>query len=118
LRWKRAKLFSLFSIVNVRFPFRLRRLQYVDLTLNYNEDVGRLIETLGFAALSPEMPEDAVDQELAYSSDRDAGAEEVNLLSQAAPQEHGATLPMPKKHVFGPVMAIIGIIAKPRRSHR
>ena len=29
---------------------RLRRLQYVDLTLNYDAGLGRLLETLGVAA--------------------------------------------------------------------
>jgi TIR domain len=31
-------------------PFRLRRLQYVDLSLNYKAGLGRLLETLGVAA--------------------------------------------------------------------
>jgi TIR domain len=31
-------------------PFRLRRLQYVDLTLNYDAGLGQLLETLGVAA--------------------------------------------------------------------
>jgi hypothetical protein len=33
-----------------KIPFRLRRLQYVDLTLNYQAGLGRLLETLGIAA--------------------------------------------------------------------
>jgi TIR domain len=33
-----------------KVPFRLRRLQYVDLTLNYDAGLGRLLETLGLAA--------------------------------------------------------------------
>jgi TIR domain-containing protein len=32
---------------NCKIPFRLRRLQYVDLTLNYEAGLGRLLETLG-----------------------------------------------------------------------
>jgi hypothetical protein len=32
-----------------KIPFRLRRLQRVDLTLNYDEGLGRLLETLGVA---------------------------------------------------------------------
>jgi TIR domain len=32
---------------NCKIPFRLRRLQYVDLTLNYKAGLGRLLETLG-----------------------------------------------------------------------
>ncbi len=32
-----------------KIPFRLRRLQYVDLTLNYDAGLGRLLETLGVA---------------------------------------------------------------------
>jgi hypothetical protein len=35
---------------NCEIPFRLRRLQYVDLTLNYKAGLGRLLETLGVAA--------------------------------------------------------------------
>jgi TIR domain len=33
-----------------KIPFRLRRLQYVDLTLNYDAGLGRLLEMLGVAA--------------------------------------------------------------------
>jgi hypothetical protein len=33
-----------------KIPFRLRRLQYVDLTLNYDAGLRRLLETLGVAA--------------------------------------------------------------------
>ena len=94
-----------------KIPFRLRRLQYVDLTLDYKAGLGRLLETLGFAAPPSEMPEAAVDQEVARSSDHDGGAEEVKRFSQTAPREHAAALPMPKKRVFGSVMAIIGIVA-------
>jgi TIR domain-containing protein len=35
---------------NCKIPFRLRRLQYVDLTLNYEAGLGRLLETLGVPA--------------------------------------------------------------------
>ncbi len=35
---------------NCKIPFRLRRLQYVDLTLNYKAGLGRLLETLGVAS--------------------------------------------------------------------
>jgi len=34
-----------------KIPFRLRRLQYVDLTLNYEAGLGRLLETLGVPAM-------------------------------------------------------------------
>lgn len=68
-----------------KIPFRLRRLQYVDLTLNYNEGLGRLLETLGVAAPTSELP-------------------------QAAPQEGQTTLPMPKKRAFGPVIGTIGAV--------
>ena len=78
-----------------KIPFRLRRLQYVDLTRNYDEGLGRLLETLGFAVAPPSgIPEDAVDRERAYSSDHDAGAEKANLLSQAPLQERKAELPI------------------------
>jgi TIR domain len=96
---------------NCKIPFRLRRLQHVDLTLNYEAGLGRLLETLGFATPSSEMPVQDVERDLAVSSDRDGGTEEINLLSPAASQEHEATLPMPKKRVFGWVMATIGIVA-------
>jgi hypothetical protein len=96
---------------NCKIPFRLRRLQHVDLTLNYEAGLGRLLETLGFATPSSEMPVQDVERDLAASSDRDGGTEEINLLSPAASQEHEATLPMPKKRVFGWVMATIGIVA-------
>jgi hypothetical protein len=43
-------------------PFRLGRLQHVDLTLNYDEGLARLLEALGFAALS--LREDPRFQEL------------------------------------------------------
>jgi hypothetical protein len=96
---------------NCKVPFRLRRLQHVDLTLNYKAGVGRLLETLGFATPSSEMPAQDVERDVAASSDRGGGIEEINLLSPAASQEHKATLPMPKKRVFGWVMATIGIVA-------
>jgi TIR domain len=96
-----------------KIPFRLRRLQYVDLTRNYDEGLSRLLETLGFAVPPSEIHQDTVDRELAYSPDHDAGPKEVNLLPQAPPQERKAALPMPEKHVFGPVMANIGVVAKP-----
>ena len=51
-------------------PFRLARLQYVDLTLNYQEGLDRLRETLGCIALT---------------SDDHGGTQQVNLPSQAAP---------------------------------
>ena len=59
-----------------KVPFRLRRLQYVDLSLNYKAGLDRLLETLGAAApgaahtgteqeqpaaSSPKMPEDAAE---------------------------------------------------------
>ncbi len=81
-----------------KIPFRLRRLQYVDLTRNYDEGLSRLLETLGFAAPPSEVLEDAVDQQLAYSSHRGGRAQDANPQSQAAPQEHEATLPTPKRN--------------------
>jgi TIR domain len=96
---------------NCKVPFRLRRLQRVDLTLNYKAGLGRLLETLGFATPSSEMPAQDVERDVAASSDRDGGIEEINLLSPAASREHKATLPMSKKRVFGWVMATIGIVA-------
>jgi hypothetical protein len=36
-----------------QIPFRLRRLQYVDLTLNYEAGLDRLLETLGVPAYRP-----------------------------------------------------------------
>lgn len=43
-------------------PFRLRRLQRVDLTLNYKPGLSRLLDTLGFAEPPSKPPEDAVKQ--------------------------------------------------------
>jgi hypothetical protein len=91
-----------------KIPFRLRRLQYVDLTLNYDQGLGRLLETLGFATPSA-MPEEAADQALDDSA-HDGEAKQVNLLSQAAPKG-GATLPILKKRVFGSPKPLIGIVA-------
>jgi hypothetical protein len=95
-----------------KIPFRLRRLQYVNLTLDYKAGLDRLLETLDVTApenaqssrpletaraglerdqsapSSPEIPEDAVDENLARSSDDDCGAAKVNLLSLTAPLEH------------------------------
>ena len=90
-----------------KIPFRLRRLQYVDLTLNYNEGLGRLLETLGFAVPPSEVPEDSVDEELTRASKHDGGAKEVKLLSHVAPQEQQATTRMPKKRAPS-VMVIVG----------
>jgi HEAT repeat protein len=97
-----------------KIPFRLRRLQYIDLTRNYNEGLGRLLETVRFATPSSEIPKDAanqVDYDLDGSSDHDGDANEGNLLSQAAPQQREGTLPMPQKRVFSSPMVIIGIVA-------
>jgi TolB-like protein len=47
---------------NCKIPIRLRCLQNVDLTLNYDEGLGRLLEALEVAAPPPKMPEDAVKQ--------------------------------------------------------
>ena len=91
-----------------KVPFRLRRLQYVDLTHNYDEGLGRLLETLGCAAPSA-MPEEAADQGLDHSA-HDDEAKQVNLLSQPAPKGE-ATLPIPKKGLFGLSKPIIGIVA-------
>jgi TolB-like protein len=57
-----------------KIPFRLRCLQNVDLTLNYDEGLGRLLEALEVAA-PPKMPEDALKQagqSLADPSDPDS----------------------------------------------
>ena len=94
-----------------KIPFRLRRLQYVDLTRNYNEGLGQLLETLGLGTPSSKTPEEAVDLQVPHGSDHDGGAAEVNLLSRTAPHDHKPTLPMPKKPVFGPAAAIVGGLA-------
>jgi TPR repeat protein len=93
-----------------KIPFRLRRLQYVDLTLNYDEGLGRLLETLGFAVPPSEVPEHAVDEEITPPSRHDGGAKEAKLPSHAAPQEQEATARMPKKRAPS-VMVIVGTAA-------
>jgi len=64
---------------NCEIPFRLRRFEYVDLAVdltgNYEAGLGRLLETLGVAKPSSEIPKHAVEQDL----DRDGGAEDVTL---------------------------------------
>src|SRR5437867_1233879 len=92
-----------------KVPFRLRRLQYVDLTLNYDEGLGRLLETLGCAAPSA-MPEEAAADQGLDDSAHDDEAKQVNLLSQPAPKS-GATASIPKKGPFGLPKPIIGIVA-------
>jgi hypothetical protein len=59
-------------------PFRLRRLQHVDLTLKYDEGLARLLEALGFAALSlrknprfQELIEKPLGQDLVQISPRE-----------------------------------------------
>jgi Skp family chaperone for outer membrane proteins len=94
-----------------KIPFRLRRLQYVDLTQNYDEGVVRLLETLRFTTPSSEAPKDVLHQEIGDSSDHDGGAKEVNLLSQPVPQKQEATLPTPKRAVFRPATTIIWGVA-------
>ena len=93
-----------------KIPFRLRRLQYVDLTLNYNEGLGRLLETLGFAVPPSEVPEDAVDKALTRPSTHDGGAKEAKLPSHAAPQERETTARMPKNRAPA-VIVIVGTVA-------
>jgi hypothetical protein len=80
-------------------PFRLRRLHYVDLTLSYDEGLGRLLEALGFAAPPSKLPEDPVkrvEQVRAGPSGYDGAPREGNL---------------PKKRVLGLVGGIIGVVA-------
>lgn len=91
-----------------KVPFRLRRLQYVDLTQNYDEGLGRLLETLGCAAPAA-MPEKVAHRGLDHSA-HDDEAKQVTLLSQPAPKG-GVTLPVPKKRLFGLPKPIIGIVA-------
>jgi len=93
-----------------KIPFRLRRLQYVDLTLNYNEGLGRLLETLGFAVPSSKVPEDAIDEELTRPSTHDGGAEEGKFPSHAAPGEREPTERVPKKRARS-VMVVVGMAA-------
>ena len=93
-----------------KIPFRLRRLQYVDLTLNYNEGLGRLLETLGFAVPALQVPEDTVDHELTRPSRHDSGAKEAKLFSHATPQEDGATARMQRKRAPW-VIVIVGTAA-------
>ena len=94
-----------------KIPFRLRRLQYVDVTQNYDEGVVRLLETLRFTTPSSEAPKEVLHQEIGGSSDHDGGAKEVNLLSQPAPQKQEATLPTPKRAVFRPATTIVWGVA-------
>ena len=64
-----------------KIPFRLRCLQNVDLTLNYDEGLGRLLEALEVAA-PPKMPEDALKQagqSLADPSDPDSSRRGSNV---------------------------------------
>ena len=66
---------------NCKIPFRLRCLQNVDLTLNYDEGFGRLLEALEVAAPPLIMPQDAVKQagqSLADPPDPDSGRRESN----------------------------------------
>lgn len=92
-----------------KVPFRLRRLQYVDLTLNYDEGLGRILETLGFAAPLSERSEGAVRRELADSGDHAGGAKTFNLLSQAAAKEHKPMVPTTKKRLFSPAVIVGGV---------
>src|SRR5215475_5651187 len=67
---------------NCKIPFRLRCLQNVDLTLNYDEGLGRLLEALEVAALPLKMPQDAVKQagqSLTDPSDPDSRQRKSNL---------------------------------------
>src|SRR5262245_35580183 len=66
---------------NCKIPFRLRCLQNVDLTLNYDEGLGRLLEALEVAA-PPKMPDDALKQagpSLADPSDPDSSRRGSNV---------------------------------------
>src|SRR5262249_20517659 len=92
-----------------KIPFRLRRLQYVDLTLNYNEGLGRLLETLGFAVPALQVPEDTIDEELTRRFRPDDPAKEGKLLSHTARQQE-ATARMPKKRALL-VRVIVGTAA-------
>jgi hypothetical protein len=50
LALKRGKTVLLVIYRGCKIPLRLRRLQYIDLTLNYDAGLGRLLEMLGVAA--------------------------------------------------------------------
>jgi hypothetical protein len=95
---------------NCKIPFRLRRLQYEDLSQNYEAGLGRLLARLGVVAPSSEMPEATTDQGLADSPEHDGGAEKVAVLSQTAPQEQEATPPTRMKRVLQSVIMIIVIV--------
>jgi hypothetical protein len=80
-------------------PFRLHRLHYVDLTLNYDEGLGRLVEALGFTERPSKLAENDVKQ-------ADQG--------RAAPSGHGGTpwqVTLPNKRVVGLLVAIIVVVA-------
>ena len=51
LRWKMGKTVVPVLHRQCKIPFRLRRLQYVDLSLDYKAGHDRLLETLGTGAL-------------------------------------------------------------------
>jgi hypothetical protein len=89
---------------------RLERVQYEDLSKNYEAGLGRVLARLGVVAPLSEIPEATRDQNLAGSSDHLGGAEEVTVLSQTAPPEQKATPPTLKKRVFACVMIITLIV--------
>jgi len=108
-------------------PFRLRRLHYVDLTLNYDGGLGRLLEALGFAEPPSNLPEDAVKQvergRTGPSGDDSPPREEGKLPEDAVkPVEQGRAGPSgddrppgegnwPKKLIFGLLVATIVVVA-------
>jgi hypothetical protein len=63
-----------------KVPFRLRRLQYVDLSLNYKAGLDRLLETLGAAA--PSAAHTGAEQEQPAGSSPKMSEDAAELLAQ------------------------------------
>jgi hypothetical protein len=94
---------------NCKIPFRLRRVQYEDLSKNYEAGLGRVLARLGVVAPLSEIPEATRDQDLGGSSDHRGGAEEVTVLSQTAPQDQKPTPPTLIRRVLHWIIMLIAI---------
>jgi hypothetical protein len=75
---------------NCKIPFRLRRVQYEDLSDNYEAGLGRVLARLGVVTPSSEMPE-------------------ATVPCQTAPQEQKATPPTLKMRVLHWIITLIAI---------
>jgi len=93
-----------------KIPFRLQRVQYEDLSDNYEAGLSRVLARLGVVTPSSEISEANIAQKLAASSDHDGRAEDVTALSQTAPQEQKATPPTLKMRVLQLISVFIGLV--------